>query len=47
MEATYIEGVKIFEQVISEGSIRKGKITILVGGLNQENPKEFMDEVVR
>lgn len=36
-------GIQIFEQKLDGG---KGTISILCGGLNANNPKSFMDEVV-
>lgn len=38
--------VKKYEQPITVNGVNVGKITILVGGLNEPNPKEFMDEAV-
>jgi hypothetical protein len=38
--------VQIFEQPIEKDGNRIGKISILVGGMSEENPKEFMDKVV-
>ena len=36
-------GIQIFEQKLDGG---KGTLSIICGGLNAENPKSFMDEVV-
>ena len=47
MQETHIQGVKIFEQVIKKRDRPVGKVTILVGGLDRDNPKEFMDQVVQ
>jgi hypothetical protein len=49
MTETHIQGVKIFEQSIVNSRTRRtvGKIAILVGGLDRDNPKEFMDQVVQ
>lgn len=41
-----MNGVKIFEQDLMDGSKVVGKMAILVGGLGKSNPKEFMDNVV-
>jgi hypothetical protein len=42
-----MKGVKIVEQLLKdEQSQIKGKVAILVGGMDSENPKEFMDSAV-
>lgn len=40
-----ITDVKIFEHTLGEGK-EGGKIAILFGGLNVNNPKSYMDKVV-
>lgn len=43
-----MEGVKIFEQELKDkNGISQGKIAIMYGGLDNENPKEYMDTAVR
>lgn len=42
-----MEGVKIFEQELKDNNRnKKGKIAIMYGGLDNENPKEYMDKAV-
>lgn len=42
-----MKDVKIYDQPLTDKENNvKGKLTILVGGLNSDNPKEFMDNVV-
>lgn len=42
-----MEGVKIFEQELEDNNgNKKGKIAIMYGGLDEENPKKIMDDVV-
>ena len=39
--------VKIFEEYLKDDNDNeKGKVAILVGGINSDNPKEFMDGAV-
>jgi len=42
-----MDDVKIFEEYLNDDSgNEKGKVAILVGGMNSDNPKEFMDGAV-
>lgn len=42
-----MEGVKIFEQELKDNNRnKKGKIAIMYGGLDNENPKKHMDDAV-
>ncbi|MBQ6963989.1 MAG: hypothetical protein IJP79_09840 [Paludibacteraceae bacterium] len=42
-----MEGVKIFEQELKDkNGISQGKIAIMYGGLDNENPKKHMDDAV-
>ena len=42
-----IKGVQIHETIVrNENGDPVGKIAVLVGGVQEQNPKEFMDKVV-
>lgn len=42
-----MKDVKIIEQILKDKQSKiVGKVAILVGGMNSDNPKEFMDSAV-
>ena len=42
-----MDDVKLFEEYLRDNNgNNKGKVAILVGGMNSDNPKEFMDGAV-